>query len=148
MPHSLHARTRAPTPTNGARYNCRVGERRVLVVGAPNDRFGELDFVSRVTVDLHRVLLDPDLGACRPALPDGRELLVGEAATRSMIVTRLEDAFRSAAEDLATLFVYFIGHGVRADDDFYLIAADTPGPNSLTSHNAVLLVRRSRNGCG
>ena len=111
------------------RYKRCVGERRALIIGAPNDRFGTLKFLPRVTEDLHRVVLDRHLGGCVPALPAGRELLRGKAASRAAIEDALVDAIASASADQATLFVYFVGHGRRRGSDFYLIAADTPDPD-------------------
>jgi len=119
-----------------------MGERRALVIGAPNERFGRLGFLPQVVRELRQVLLDPTLGACLPALPDGRDLILGDAATRSAITTALADAVRAAARDQATLFVYFVGHGYRKDPDFYLIAADTPSPQEADSENAVQLGQR------
>ena len=106
-----------------------MGERRALLIGVQNDRFGRLDFVPEVTRDLHAVVLDRRYGACRPALPDGRELLTGPAATRAAMGTALDEAMASAGREQATLFVYFLGHGHKEDEDFYLVAADTPGRN-------------------
>ena len=105
-----------------------MGERRALLIGVQNDRFGRLDFVPKVIRDLHKVVLDPGYGACGPALPDGRELLTGPPATRAAMVSALTDAMDSAGREQATLFVYFLGHGHKDGEDFYLVAADTPGP--------------------
>jgi len=120
-----------------------MGERRALLIGVQNDRFGRLDFVPEVVGDLHAVVLDRRYGACRPALPDGRELLTGPEATRAAMVTALGDAMASASVDHATLFVYFLGHGHKEEDeDFYLVAADTPGPERIDYDNAVPLGQR------
>jgi len=117
-----------------------MGERRALLMGVPNDRFGRLDFVPEVIQDLRAVVLDPEYGACGPALPDGRELLTGLAATRAAMVTALGDAMASADREQATLFVYFLGHGHKEDEDFYLVAADTSG--RINSESAVALGQR------
>src|SRR4051812_47204644 len=103
-----------------------MGERRVLMIGAPNERFGLLTFLPEVVRRLHAVVRDPQRGACLPALPDGRDLLLGEAATHAAIVAAIKDAMAAANRDEATLFVYFCGHGIRTAADFYLIGADTP----------------------
>ena len=116
-----------------------MGERRALLIGVQNDRFGRLDFVPEVIRDLHAVVLDRRYGACRPALPVGRELLTGPAATLAAVETALDEAMASAGRDQATLFVYFLGHGHKEDEDFYLVAADTPGPELIGSKNAVAL---------
>ncbi|SFO62173.1 Tetratricopeptide repeat-containing protein, partial [Geodermatophilus obscurus] len=102
-----------------------MGERRALVIGAPNDRFGRLTFLPEVVRDLHRVVRDPQRGGCQPALPDGRDLLLGAAATHRKIVAAIKDAMAAANRDQATLFVYFCGHGVRKAEDFFLIGSDT-----------------------
>ena len=119
-----------------------MGERRALLIGVQNDRFGRLDFVPEVIRDLHAVVLDRRYGACRPALPDGRELLTGPAATRAAVVTALDEAMASAGREQATLFVYFLGHGHKEGEDFYLVAADTPGPELINSENGVPLGQR------
>src|SRR6185437_3012957 len=119
-----------------------MGERRALLIGVRNDRFGKLDFVPEVIRDLHAVVLDDRYGACRPALPDNRELLTESATTRVEIARALTDAMASASREQATLFVYFLGHGHKIDEDFYLVAADTPGPNLIDSENAVPLGQR------
>ena len=102
-----------------------MGERRALVIGARNDRFGVLDFVDDVARELHRTLLDSERGACLPALPDGRDLLIGDMASSDGIDSALADSIAAAAADQATLFVYFLGHGQQGNQDFYLIGNDT-----------------------
>ena len=119
-----------------------MGERRALVIGARNDRFGRLDFVDQVARELHGVVMDDQFGACRPALPGNRDLLLGEAADCDGIKEALTASFLSAAADQATLFVYFIGHGHREDQDFYLIASDTPGPEQVDSDTAIPIGQR------
>jgi len=119
-----------------------MGERRALLIGVRNDRFGRLDFISEVIQDLRAMVLDPEFGACAPALPDGRELLTGPAATRAAMVTALGDAMASAGQEQATLFVYFLGHGHKEGEDFYLVAANTPGPDRIDSESAIPLGQR------
>src|SRR4051794_5620527 len=118
-----------------------MGERRALVIGAPNDRFGRLTFLDDVVGELHRVVRHPEFGGCAPALPDDRDLLLGEAATRSAMNSALGDAMRAAAADQATLFVYFCGHGYREEPDFYLVASDTE-PGCVDSETALPLGQR------
>ena len=43
-----------------------MGERRALLIGVQNDRFGRLDFVPEVIQDLHAVVLDPGTGRAGP----------------------------------------------------------------------------------
>lgn len=107
------------------------------MIGARNDRFGQLDFVESVARDLHRAVVDPWLGACMPALPDGRELLVGDAATCGRIKAEVKNAIRTAAADQTTLFVYFLGHGHLEEEDLYLIGTDTPCSRQVDSESAV-----------
>jgi len=118
-----------------------MGERRALVIGARNDRFGRLDFVEQVATDLHRALMDTSLGRCAAALSDGRDLLLGEAASCNAIKGALADAIQAAANDQATLFIYFLGHGRLEGEDFYLIASDTPG-GQVDSETAVAIGQR------
>lgn len=110
------------------------------MIGARNDRFGVLDFVEDVARELHRTLLDAERGACLPALPGGRDLLLGDMASSTGIDSALADSIAAAAADQATLFVYFLGHGQRADQDFYLIGTDT-GPR-VDSKTAVQIGQR------
>src|ERR1700685_2495323 len=119
-----------------------MGERRALLIGVQNDRFGRLDFVPEVVRDLHAVVLDRRYGAWRPARPEGRELLTGPAATQAAVMTALDEAMASAGQDQATLFVYFLGHGHKEDQDFYLVASDTPSPDLIDSENAVPIGQR------
>lgn len=117
-----------------------MGERRALLIGVRNDRYGKLDFVPEVIRDLRAVVLDARYGSCRPALPDGREFLAeSDDTTQAKIVEALGEAMASAGRAQATLFVYFLGHGHKVDEDFYLVASDTPGPNRIHGRNAVPL---------
>lgn len=118
-----------------------MGQRRALVIGARNDRLGKLDFVDDVARELHRVVMDDSLGACAPALPDGRDLLVGETASCEGIKAALAAAVRAAAVEQATLFVYFLGHGHLEGEDFFLIGNDTPGER-IDSESAVAIGQR------
>lgn len=111
------------------RYEYFMGERRALLIGVQNDRFGRLDFVPEVIRDLHAVVLDRRYGACQPALPGGRELLTGPAATLAAVETALDEAMASAGLEQATLFVYFLGHGHKEDEDFYLSLPTPPARN-------------------
>ncbi len=117
-----------------------MGERLVLVIGAENDRFGKLGFIPAVSRDLFAAVIDPRLGGCRPALPHLRMPLVGPDATSPKVKKALEECINTAAGRGATLSIYFIGHGVKTDNDYYLIGTETKGaPNSDT---AVLIGQR------
>ena len=121
-----------------------MGERRALLIGVRNNRFGKLDFVPEVVSRSARG------GPRRPVrgVPDLRFRTAGSsspspaATTRAEIVKAIDDAMASAGRDQATLFVYFLGHGHKEDEDFYLVASDTPGPNLIDSENAVPLGQR------
>ena len=113
------------------------------MIGVQNDRFGKLDFVPEVMQDLRAVVLDDRYGSCRPALPDGREFLTASATTtRAEIVKALDEAMASAGREQATLFVYFLGHGHKEGQDFYLVASATPSPDLIDSENAVPIGQR------
>ncbi len=114
-------------------------ERRALLIGAQNDRFGRLDFVPEVIRHLHAVVLDRRYGACQPALPDGRELLTGPAATRVAVETALDDAMARAGREQATLFVYFLGHATRRTRTSISSPPTPPRPELIGSKNAVSL---------
>ena len=110
-----------------------MGERRVLVIGSQCQALGEtsLAFLPRAATDLATVLLDPNLGACKPALEDGTALLLNPTLTELDDVVK--GAVSRASRDEATLFVAFIGHGDYAGKDFYLLPLDsTIPPNSRT----------------
>src|SRR5689334_3883298 len=102
-----------------------MGERRALVIGAPNDAFGKLRFLPRAVDDLYRAVTDPERGACVPALPGGADRLVGADATRQRIAHALDQSTAAAGRDGATLFVYFVGHGHWQASTLYLVASDT-----------------------
>jgi Tetratricopeptide repeat/AAA ATPase domain len=112
-----------------------MGERRVLVIGSqcaalPNSH---LAFLPGVAEELYRVLTDPALGGCVPALENhNKSLLIDPtvAATDSAITA----AMARASQDAASLFVAFVGHGERTEDDFYLLPYDASlPPDSATA---------------
>jgi Caspase domain len=113
----------------------RMGERRVLVIGSqcaalPNNH---LAFLPGVAEELYQVLTDPALGGCVPALENhNKSLLIDPtvAATDSAMMA----AMARASQDAASLFVAFVGHGERAEDDFYLLPYDARlPPDSATA---------------
>ena len=70
-----------------------------------------MEFLPRAAEELYAVMIDPDLGQCLPAQPEGGLLIdptVAEA--RSAII----DSFRRASEQQATLILAYIGHGEYA----------------------------------
>jgi hypothetical protein len=79
-----------------------------------NDRFGKLDFVEPVTETLYHTVMDDRFGACAPALPGARDLLLGAAASCWEIKTAPADVIREAALRQATLFIYFLATANRS----------------------------------
>jgi hypothetical protein len=84
-----------------------------LVVGTlkwPNDVIAPFDPTDRRDLALHEYLVNE-----RGVPADNASLLLDQAATRENILAGLADiALRAKAGDLA--FVYFTGHGLRAED--------------------------------
>ncbi|MDH3459709.1 MAG: tetratricopeptide repeat protein [Burkholderiaceae bacterium] len=100
--------------------------RRILVIGSQCHALGRLDFLPRAAQDLYRVMCDPAVGACAPALEGDLGLLIDPsvAATKEAF----KAAYRRAAQDEATLFLAYVGHGEHVGDDFYLLPADAENP--------------------
>ena len=105
-----------------------TSNRRLLVIGSQCEALGDaarLEFLPRVAEELYAVMIDPDLGQCLPARPEGGLLIdptVDEA--RSAIV----DSFCRASEQQATLILAYIGHGEYARERFYLLPRDAEVP--------------------
>ena len=100
-----------------------MSERRALVIGSqcqglPNS---PLPFLPAYAEQLYATLLDPQLGACRPALPDSG--LIIDPTLREMTAV-IKTAVMLASDDAATLFIAFISHAVSADSDLYLLPWD------------------------
>jgi hypothetical protein len=56
----------------GDTHNSRMGGRNLLVIGSQCARFPELSFLPNVAAELYEAMIDPERGACRPALdPSG-----------------------------------------------------------------------------
>ncbi len=109
----------------------------MLVVGSQCDAVDlELSVLPGAAHELADVLARPDLGGCTPALPTGPALIDPTAAELDDALTA---AIRRAHEEQATLFLVFIGHGGVEDDDFYLLAKDSP---IADSRHAVLVGQR------
>ncbi|MFZ0161348.1 MAG: hypothetical protein WAL50_20140 [Kineosporiaceae bacterium] len=119
-----------------------MGDRRALLIGAQNDRFGRLSFVDEVMHDLADVIYSEDMGGCRPALPRSSGVITGTEATWKGIQDSLEASIRLASSEHATLFVYYLGHGVILDEDMYLIATDTVAGGEHDSLKAVKIGER------
>jgi hypothetical protein len=125
-----------------------MSERRVLVIGSqcqglPNS---PLPFLPAYAEQLYETMLDPQLGACGPALPEGGLII---NPTLGEMTAAIKTAVMRASDDAATLFVAFIGHAVSADNDLYLLPWDgTEQPDSdsgyLVGQRMVELVRSYR----
>ena len=83
------------------------------------------------------MMIDPDLGQCLPARPEGG-LLIDPTVTeaRSAII----DSFRRASEQQATLILAYIGHGEYARERFYLLPRDAEVPPRDTAVHLVELI--------
>jgi tetratricopeptide (TPR) repeat protein len=88
-------------------------------------------------------MTDPDRGQCEPAIAGGGPLI---DPTCGRLKSALEEAFRRASEDEATLILAFIGHGQYVGNDFYFLTCDAPErPNS---ERAVDIIRQIDNWFG
>ncbi|SEK65570.1 tetratricopeptide repeat protein [Nitrosovibrio tenuis] len=102
-----------------------MSERRVLVIASQCEALGQLGFLPQVAEELHKVMIDPERGACMPALDTGG-LLIDPSVKETKDAIR--KAYWRAAKDEATLFIAYIGHGEKADEDFYLLPRDAENP--------------------
>jgi hypothetical protein len=118
-----------------------MGERRLLVIESQCDQLKpELSFLPYEARQLYEIMIDPTLGQCVPALPDGRGLLIDPSVAEAKDCLRT--AFECAARDDATLVIAYIGHGEAVGPAFYLLPKDAkPRP---TADTAVDLVRQVR----
>ena len=118
-----------------------TSNRRLLVIGSQCEALGDaarLEFLPRVAEELYAVMIDPDLGQCLPAQPEGGLLIdptVNEA--RSAII----DSFCRASKQQATLILAYIGHGEYARERFYLLprGSEVP-PRADTAVNLIELI--------
>ncbi|WP_281296637.1 hypothetical protein [Streptomyces sp. ATE26] len=85
--------------------------------------------------ELHRLLTDPEIGACLPSEPGGGRALRSGEVTRQQI----EDAVRAAAEradeEGAVLVLAFLGHGQTplGHSKLYYMAYDTQAEQAASS---------------
>ena len=118
-----------------------MNERRILVIGSQCDALGcagRLRFLPQAAQDLYAVMIDPARGACAPALESSGLLIDPTVKSAKAAIT---SAYEHAARDEATLFISYIGHGEKMDDDFYLLPQDAK-TNPLNSDTAVHLVNQ------
>jgi NACHT domain/Tetratricopeptide repeat/Caspase domain len=102
-----------------------VSERRILVIGSQCEALSQLGFLPQAARELYQVMLDPERGACVSALED-EGLLIDPTVRDAKDAIKM--AYRRAAKDEATLFIAYIGHGERVDEDFYLLPRDAENP--------------------
>ncbi|PTR09165.1 tetratricopeptide repeat protein [Nitrosospira sp. Nsp5] len=102
-----------------------MSERRILVIGSQCQALSQLGFLPQAAQELYRVMIDPERGACVSAL-EGEGLLIDPTVRDTK--DAIKKAYRRAAKDEATLFIAYIGHGERADEDFYLLPQDAENP--------------------
>ncbi|WP_144120912.1 caspase family protein [Catellatospora sichuanensis] len=84
-----------------------------------------MSFLPELAQDLARVLVDPGLGGCEPALDVGPVLI---DPSRTGLMQAVRAAFTRANDgDGSVLVLAFIGHGIAVDEDFYFLPADGSG---------------------
>ncbi|MFL6076868.1 MAG: tetratricopeptide repeat protein [Mycobacteriales bacterium] len=117
-----------------------MGTRRALVIGSQCDALGApLACLPSAAEELRDVLLDPALGGCEPAVPDGAVPGVVSGLLLDPHLGQLRDAvggaFRDASRHRASLFLAYVGHGVVGDSDdagdgtdLYLMSKEAPDP--------------------
>lgn len=115
-----------------------MAKRLALVIGTECERLPHLGFPADLAGRLHTALT-----------ADGHWLPVDGAGpllnpTAAQLKSTVKAAFRSAGKANATLLLAFVGHGLTVDDDFYLLARDSPGvpteDEPLDSDNSMHLV--------
>jgi Tetratricopeptide repeat/NACHT domain len=123
-------------------------ERRILVIGSQCEALRDLEFLPQAAQDLHAVMTHPERGACVSAIEsDG--LLIDPTVEDAK--DAIGSAYQRAAKDEATLFIAYIGHGEKMDDDFYLLPlnAKTQPLNSDTAVHLINLIKEAhRNAPG
>jgi Caspase domain/Tetratricopeptide repeat len=106
-----------------------VAGRLALIVGSQCDGLQPLPFVDELAARLHAAL-----GAGQWRAASGGDWV--RNPTTAELRATVEEAFTTANDAAATLFVAFIGHGVASgDEDFYLMTRDAPA-DKPKSHNA------------
>src|SRR5680860_345013 len=116
-----------------------IGMRRVLVIGSQCDKLPYLSFLPSVAEEFYEAMTDPQIGCCLPALPDGESKLI-DPTVNSMVVA-INDAFRSASEEQALLFLAYVGHGTVVGDSFYLIPKNGNPEKAAVSGESVDIVQ-------
>lgn len=108
--------------------------RHLLVVASQCEQMAALPLLESAATELHNVLADPQLGACRPALRDGRSLCVGTLAAER-VRAEVREAVEYAASAGATLVLALLGHGYRpgSTNDLHMMVAGSREDDTRTS---------------
>ncbi|WP_245757499.1 tetratricopeptide repeat protein [Amycolatopsis xylanica] len=116
-----------------------MGERLALVIASQCDSLNLLSFLPKAAHEVAEALLDPEIGACVPAVPS---LDTGTLIDPTMVELddALVDAFERASDTESTLFLALVGHGDYANDDFYFLTRDAQYPPD--SRKSYLLAQR------
>ena len=108
-------------------YSAGMAGRVALVIGSQCGVRQRLSFLPEVAQELYAQLIDPQRGACEPAIDvAGNGGLLIDPAMEDMSCHIRQAVARARAEE-ATLVLAFVGHGAYADDDFYLLPFDFNG---------------------
>ena len=114
-----------------------MGERRLLLIASQCAKQPQLSFLPDYAQELYRVLTDPELGRCVPALPEdeGGGLLLDPTVKQTK--KKIREAYRRASDDQATLFLAYVQAANRlvGQPEFY---------NTLTSNCTTLVYRMAR----
>ena len=101
--------------------------RRVLIIGSQCRRLNRLSFLPEVAVRLHALMTAPGPGECLGAdVGDPPGLLLDPIVLDAKAA--IKAAYDQAARDGDTLILAYIGHGVYAKGDFFLMPNDAANP--------------------
>ncbi|MEV6242677.1 hypothetical protein [Lentzea sp. NPDC051838] len=118
--------------------------RHVLIVAVQYDHDPTLtSLIVQAADELRSVLTDSTLGACRPGLPDGSELLTAKCLTADDIRIGIRAAIEHANDHDATLVLAILGHGfvTGSDPTLYLMASQSePGLRASAVNVRELLI--------
>jgi hypothetical protein len=115
-----------------------MGQRRILVIGSQCKALQRLDFLPQAAQDLYAVMVDPARGACVSAI-GGEGLLIDP--TVKDVKDAIRTAYQRAANDAASLFIAYIGHGEHIRKNYFLLPRDAEiPPTSDTAVNLTNLI--------
>jgi hypothetical protein len=125
-PHDRLQRQGVLAPESFTKIAGPISERRILVIGSQCEALKPpLSFLPDVAEQLYRVMVDPALGSCNPALPVGG-LLINPSV--NVMKQSLRSAFELASRSEATLLIAYVGHADHDGEDFYLLPMDAANP--------------------